>query len=337
MDALFHKAIVISDTHFGRSGNSPQANQDNLDFLVWAIDHARTWGADHCIMLGDWFDNRHSIGVETMHSALRGLEMISAGFRRSWFITGNHDQFYRQKRDITSIEFAKHLPHIILVNDPLTIDDVTFLPWLLPDEHKTLDLASRYVFAHLEMAGFLRNTKSVMPESEHTMTSKQFVAQDCVFTGHFHMRQMQDNICYIGNVLPFNFNDDGDDDRGMMLFEWGHDPIFQAWPGQPLYRSITLSALLDTAATVLKPNMTLRVSVDLPLNYEDAQEMRETLIQAYGLRKIELSHCHTQIDQEPETDVAFQTVDQLVFESLQGIQSVGLSSQRLIEIYQSLI
>ena len=41
--------------------------------------------------------------------------------------------------------------------------------------------------------------------------------------------------------MPFDFTDDGETERGMMLLEWGHDPIFRTWPDQPLYRSIKLS------------------------------------------------------------------------------------------------
>jgi DNA repair exonuclease SbcCD nuclease subunit len=338
MDPLFHKAMVAGDFHFGRSGNSPQANQDNLEFLTWAIDEARTWGADQCIMLGDWHDSRHSIAVTTMLASLEGMDLLNAAFRHVWWLPGNHDLLYRERRDAASIEFARYLPNIEIVRKPLTCDNVTFLPWLLPDEHKTLDLDSRYVFAHLEMAGFLRNAKSIMPESEHTVTSQQFHRQEAVYTGHFHMRQSSKNIHYIGNVMPFNFNDDGDDQRGMMLLQWGHDPIFRAWPGQPLYRSIKLTELLDTAATVLKPNMTVRVSVDMPLAYEEAQEMREVLMASYDLRKIELCHGRADVEQDVEpVDIAFRTVDEIVSESLQHIESVGLSSQRLIEIYQSLL
>lgn len=334
---MFHKTVIISDLHFGRSGNSPQANQDNLDFLQWTIDEARTWGADQCFMLGDYFDNRHSIGVATMHNALIGLEMLSAGFDRSWFITGNHDQFHRHRREVTSVAFAKHVPNIVLINDPFTVDGVTFLPWLMPDEHKTLDLSSRYVFGHLEVPGFYRNVNSVMPDTSHGVSLDQFAAQEWVFSGHFHSRQVLRNICYVGNVMPFNFTDDGDSERGIMLLEWGKDPEFRAWPGQPLYRSIKLSELLDNADRVLKQNMTLRVSVDLPIQYEEAAEIRESLVSAYGLRKVELNHYRDEVDQDDEIDVEFKTVDQLVLASLENIESTGLSNSRLIEIYQNLI
>ena len=335
MDSLFHKAMVLGDLHFGRSGNSPQANQDNKNFLNWAIDAAKAWGAEHCIMLGDWHDNRHSLAVSTMLASLDCMDLLNAAFKRVWWLPGNHDLLYRGRRDAASIEFARWLPNVEIIRQPMTCDDCTFLPWLVGDEHQQLDLAGRYVFAHAEIAGFLRNAKSIMPESAHTATAEQFVGPELVFTGHFHKRQIAKNICYIGNIFPFNFTDDGEVDRGMMLLEWGHDPIFCTWPSQPLYRSIKLSQLLNNT-DVLKENMTVRVSVDVQVSYEEAQGLRDTLMSSYGLRKIELHHVRDEID-NVDSDVEFQTVDQLVLSSLQDIESVGLSNSRLVEIYQSLI
>ena len=338
MDQLFNKAMVIADAHFGRSSNATQANQDNLDFLRWAIDEARAWGADQCIMLGDWFDNRTSVGVETMSYALRGLELLSEGFKKTWFISGNHDLFFKNRRDISSIEFAKHIANITVINEPTTIDGATFLPWLVGDEHKSLCLTgSRYTFGHLELPGFLLNARIVMPETPHTPDVRLFNCQEAVFTGHFHARQIQKNICYIGNVMPFNFTDEGDDDRGMMLLEWGHDPIFRVWPSQPTYRSVKLSDLLEDPDRILKQDMTLKVAVDVTLLFEEAQEMRETLVSTYGLRKVELNHARDEIDQTSfEPDAALHTVDQLVVEGLRAIDSTGLSKDRLIEIYTGL-
>lgn len=338
MNQPFNKALVIADGHFGRNGNNPQANKDNIEFLRWAIDEARTWGADSCIMLGDWFHNRNLIGVETMHFALQGLEMISEAFGKSYFISGNHDQLYRTRRDITSIEVIRFLPNIQLINDPLTIGDCTFLPWLMPGEDKTLDLSrSRYVFAHLELSGFMTNTRHAMAETEHSQTADLFDGIEYCFTGHFHARQFRKNVIYTGNFFPFDFTDDGDSDRGIMLLEYGKEPTFKAWPGQPLYRSMLLSDMLAEPDRLLAQGMTVRASIDLPLLHQEAQEIRDTLITTYGLRKIELLNNHHDGEQEfDDAKIQFKSVDQIVITGLESLDSVELNSTRLIDIYTSL-
>jgi len=334
---LFNKALVFGDPHFGRSGNSPVANRDNIEFLKWAIDEAKTWGAETCIMLGDWHDNRHSLHVSTILASIEGMDLLNEAFETIWWLLGNHDLMYRDRRDAASIEFAKYPSNIKIVRDPFTIEDVTFLPWLVGDEHKHLNISSRYVFGHLELSGFLLNSRIKMAESDHTPTADLFREPEHVFTGHFHQRQFSKNICYIGSTMPFSFSDDGDSDRGIMLLEHGHEPIFRAWPGQPLYRSMLLTEMLSSPDRLLARNMTVRATIDLPLRYEEAQEIRDALMTTYGLRKIELINGHLDGEQEfDDAKLQFKSVDQIVISGLESIESVELDSRRLIEIYTSL-
>jgi DNA repair exonuclease SbcCD nuclease subunit len=337
MDKLFNKAITIADIHFGRSGNSATANKDNLDFLQWAIDEAKTFGADTCIMLGDWHDNRHSLHVSTMLASLDGMDLLNNNFKTIWWLVGNHDLLYRDRRDAASIEFSRYLENVKIIREPTTIEDVTFLPWLLEGEHKTIKTKSRYIFSHLELPNFLMNEKSgEFQEKEDSPDRKMFKASDYVFTGHFHMRQFKENICYTGNAMPFNFSDDGDDDKGIMLLEYGKEPSFKKWPGQPLYRSMKLSEMVSEPDKLLRQNMTVRVSIDLPLRYEEAQEIRDELIKVYSLRKIELINGTIEEQDFVDPDIKFRSVDQIIIEGLSDVDSAELNNQRLIDIYLSL-
>lgn len=336
--SAFKKTMVITDLHFGRSGNNPVANQDNLDFLDWAIDEAKTWGAETCIMMGDWHDNRHQLGVQTMHYSLAGMEKLNDNFKFIFWIPGNHDLLYRDKRDVSSIEFSRHLPNIKLLVDPLTVDGVTFLPWLVGDEHKRLrSLKSRYVFSHLELPGFMMNAKVEMPETAHTANADDFKNMEYVFSGHFHIRQTKGNVVYTGNIMPFNFSDNWDDERGIMLLEWGKEPEFRSWPGQPLYRTMTLTDLLDNPDRLLRPKLTARISLDLDITYEEAQAIKDTFLVSHDVRKIELVHPTKQdTEQEYQEGVIFQSVDQMIEEGLLSVQSSGLQNELLVSIYRNL-
>ncbi|CAM6053906.1 unnamed protein product [Sphagnum tenellum] len=257
-------------------------------------------------MLGDWHDSRHSLHVSTMNYSLRAMQMLNDAFEVVHWIPGNHDLFYRDKRDVSSIEFAKHLPNIQIVRKPTTVAGVTFLPWLVGDEAR--------------------------------ITAKEFVNQDYVFSGHFHIRQQKGRVVYTGNIMPFNFSDNWDEDRGMMLLEWGKEPEFRAWPGQPLFRTMRLSELLDKPQALLRPGMTARVAMDIDISYEEAQLIKDTFITDYGLRKLELApQTKSSVDnQEFSGEVIYQTVDQIVVDGLLSIDSVGLKAEKLVEIYKSL-
>lgn len=342
---MFHKLATFTDIHFGRNSNSPIANQDNLDFFDWFIDESRTWGAEEVAILGDYFDNRNSLHVSTLDAGLKGLEKLNNSFKKVHFIVGNHDLLYRDKRDITSTAFAKHLTNINLITNPVTYgegkESITFLPWLVGDEiKKAKRIKSRYVFGHLELnGGWLMNAKVPMPEHAHNLGPDDFKnGPEYVFSGHFHFRQAKDNIVYTGNIMPFHFADSWDEDRGMMMLEWGKEPIFKAWDGQPTYRTMTLSDLLNQPEKMLRDKLTARVTLDMDISYEEAQVIRDTYAKRYGVRKIELLHSTkaSMSDQEFNGPVVFQSVDQIVMDGLLSVQSDTLDNKKLVEIYQSL-
>ncbi len=341
MERLFNKVATLTDVHFGRSSNSPVANQDNLDFIKWFVETAQTEGCDTCIMMGDWHDNRHSLHISTMDYSMRGIEMLNAGFKKVYWIPGNHDLLFRDKRDVSSIAFADYLQNIQVVHEPLTLGDVTILPWLLKDEHKMIQkLKSRYVFGHLELnGGFQMNARVPMPDHPGNLAPDDFKHSEYVFTGHFHFRQAKDNVIYTGNVFPFNFADAWDDDRGMMILEWGKEPDFRAWPDAPKYRTMLLSQLLNEPDKMLCSKLTARVTLDLDISFEEAQIVRDEYISRYDLRKIELIHQSNKEamgEQDFTGEVNFQSVDQIVIDGLLSVQSPTYKPDTLVEIYRTL-
>jgi hypothetical protein len=183
------------------------------------------------------------------------------------------------------------------------------------------------------------NGRLRMPDGDHVVKPDFFSVPEYTFSGHFHQRQFQKSgastVVYAGSCFPTSFSDADDAERGIMLLQWGHDPVFEAWPDQPLYHATTLSTLLD-GLHVLRPRMTVRASVDIDLHYDEAQEMRETLITAYGLRKLELGNAGPVEPVHADVAASLYTVDQIVIDGLRGIESAGMSSDRLIDIFTSL-
>lgn len=337
MDTFFRKAVVFTDSHFGRSGDSPVVNQDNLEFIHWMIERGRSWGAETCLFLGDYFHNRSSIGVSSLDFALQGLEALSsAGFEKVVMLKGNHDLARRATREVSSLNFADHLPNIQVIHDPVSVGDVTLLPWLVGDDHHMLsELRSRYVFGHFETVGAMMNARVQCMGGQHAVEADSFNRQEYVFSGHFHQRQTLKNITYMGSITPFDFSDANDADRGAMLLEWGRDPLFEAWPDQPLFLSANLSDLLDDMS-VLRPKMTVRAQVDMKLRHEESQEIRDTLMQTYGLRKVELTNQETDDLSDQDFKAELHSIDQIVIEGLRGLESKDIDREKLVDIFLSL-
>ena len=334
---LFKKCIAFTDIHFGLRHNSKEHNQDCLDFVSWMIDEAKSRDVDTCIFLGDWHHHRSNINILTLDYTMQALRKLNNNFKNTFLMVGNHDLFYREKREIHSLIVGSEFNNIKLIDLPTVIDDVALIPWLVDDEWKQVsNLKTKYIFGHLELPGFKMNANVEMPD-HGTLNAGHFQNQDYVFSGHFHMRQTKGKVTYIGNPFGHNYADVWDFDRGAMYLEWGNKPEFLNYVDGPRFISINLSSLLADPELYLKSKTYLQVILDLDITYEEASFLRETFISQYNVREFKLIKNY---DEDLTTDltenVVFKTVDQIVIEKLKGIDSDTFDTARLIEIYNEL-
>jgi len=306
--------------------------------VEWAIALAKSRDCDTGFFLGDWHHHRASINLQTLSFSLRSLERLSSAFTNFYFIPGNHDLYYRDRRDIHGAEWARHIPNIHICNDWFQSGDVVIAPWLVGDDHKRIQkLSARYMFGHFELPHFKMNAMVEMPDHGE-IAAEHFGGFERVFSGHFHLRQQRRNITYVGNCFPHNFADAGDTERGCMILDWGSDPQFVSWPDQPLYNVWNLSHVIDNAATILKPNMHVRVQLDIEISYEEANFIRETFVRDYGLREMALipnKRSALEEDLSPG-EVRFESVDQIVTDQISRIESEFYDPKLLLQIYQTL-
>jgi DNA repair exonuclease SbcCD nuclease subunit len=336
--AFFKKVACFTDIHFGLKSNSTTHNQDCEDFVDWFIKEAKVAGCETAIFLGDWHHNRNSINLITLDTSIRCLEKLGAAFEQFFWFPGNHDLFYKDKRDIHSSAFGRHIPGVTVVEGVMTRDDVTLVPWLVGEEWKNISkIKSKYMFGHFELPLFYMNAMVAMPDHGELQAS-HFRHQDYVFSGHFHKRQNQGKIWYIGNAFPHNYADAWDDDRGMMTLEWGGTPEFKNWDDAPKYRTVSLSKLIDDKDNIMKSKMYLRVNLDIDITYEEANFIKETYILEHDIRDITLIQEKNNIESNvtDNPDATFESVDQIVTEQLLNIDSENIDTKTLLDIYNNL-
>ena len=336
MTNLFKKAAVFTDIHFGLKSNSVTHNEDCLAFVKWAVDKAVAEGCDTCFFTGDWHNNRAAINILTLNYSLRALEYMNDNFSAVYFIPGNHDLYYRDKRDIQSVEWAKHLSNIHIVNDWFSSGDVVIAPWLVGDDHKKLlKKKGKYCFGHFELPGYYMNAMIAMPDTGEARR-EDLVGFEHVFTGHFHKRQSAGNVTYIGNCFPHNYADAGDEERGMMILTWGGEPEYHAWPDQPTYRVLGLSEIVTNPEAVFKPRMHARINIDIDLSYEEANFIKETFIDTYQLRELTLiPNKRVDVNETVTGEIKFESIDTIVQNQINAIESDHFDPNLLLDIYRN--
>lgn len=333
---LFHTAAVFGDIHYGLKQNSRLHLDDCHRYMDWFISEAKARNAETCIFLGDWSHHRASINVATMNASIRDLKRLNDNFEKVYFITGNHDLYYKDKRELNSVEYARDLPNVVMVDEWFIQDNVAIIPWLVGDEYKKISkINAKYMFGHFELPHFKMNALVEMPD-HGGLNASHLGGVEYAFSGHFHKRQVSGNVHYIGNAFPHNYADVGDVDRGAMFLEWGSKPEFVNWADCPKYNVVMLSNLLENHKTLLDEYTNIRVKLDISISYEEANFIREKFAEQYGVRELQLLPIKQETEEFIGGDIKFESVDQIVLSQLCTIESDVIDPDKLINIYNNL-
>lgn len=339
MTNLFSKAACFTDIHFGNKNNSRQHNIDCEEFVIWFVEEAKARGCETCIFAGDWHHHRASVNVSTLNYSVSNLKKLSDAFEQTYIIVGNHDLFYREKREINSFPYAELYGNIHIVNDDIFQQgDVALVPWLVGDEWKKMKkLKSKYVFGHFELPHFMMNAIVEMPDHGE-LKADDFKTADYVFSGHFHKRQVNGKVHYLGSPFAHNYADAWDDQRGAMFLEWGGEPKYVNYDG-PRYIRLNLSDLIEKPEDYLNSKTYCRAMLDVPISYEEANFIKETFMTQFNPRELSLipqKKEELHVDPAQDGDFIVESVDQIVYSQLQSVESEMINTKILTDIYKDL-
>jgi len=337
-EQAFNKAAIFTDIHYGLKNNSEQHNQDCDQFVDWFIEQANINECETFIFMGDWHHSRHTINVSTLNHSVHSLEKLIDNFDRTYMIIGNHDLYYRDRRDIHSLVMSKN-KDIHLIEEITQIGDTIFAPWLVGEEWKQLSqMSSKYLFGHFEFPKFLMNANFEMPEKKDHIQLEHVDNFEYVYSGHFHKRQERKNVKYVGSPFGHNYADAWDFDRGMGTLEWGEDIKYIDYNG-PKYISCNLSEINDKAINHVDENTYIKVVVDIDTSYENTYYLREILTNQYNVREIRMENRSisiNEIENTQEVDDVHDNVDQIILNRLSNIETESYDKELLAEIYKGL-
>ena len=221
------KVAIITDQHFGARKNSKLFHDFFGKFYEEVFfPYLDANGITVCIDMGDTFDNRTGINYSALRWAKdnyfqllrdRGIDLKC--------VVGNHTAYYKNTNRVNACELLlREYDNVRVISEYEELNigglDIAFVPWVnaenKEDTYKKIKKSKcRVVMGHLELNGFLANQHHVM---EHGQDKGIYERFERVYSGHYHHRNSQGNIHYLGNPYEIYWNDCGDV-RGFHIFD----------------------------------------------------------------------------------------------------------------------
>jgi DNA repair exonuclease SbcCD nuclease subunit len=219
------KVAILTDTHYNfKKGNKVFHEYFEKFYKEIFFPNLRKYKIDTVIHMGDMFDNRKSTDYWSIDWTKRViLEPLKK--YRVHVILGNHDIFYKNTTKLNSpMLLLNDYKNIKVYDKPSTVQvgehNIFFIPWITSDsEQETLEAIrntpARVAMGHLELSGFYVNKNSLQ---QHGMDRSIFDKFEKVFSGHYHMRNDDGKIFYLGNPYQLYWSDYSDK-RGFTIFD----------------------------------------------------------------------------------------------------------------------
>jgi len=342
------KAACFTDIHFGRKSNSIQHNQDCINFVNWFCDYVKNDPSiDHVVFMGDWHESRNNLNIITLHNSYISAKQLNNLNLPIYFIIGNHDLYFKKSRDVYSVIPFNEFSNFNIIDKPTLIKEthkpVLLCPYLFEEEYEQL---TKYYnipiwMGHFEFKGFIVTGQTIIMPTGPDPT--KFNKPKFIFSGHFHKRQRNKNIVYIGNTFPMDFSDVYDIERGLMVFDYTNEEIlFENWKDCPKYIRTTLSEIKEEKIE-LDSNTRVQCIADISLSFKETTELKQQLTEKYNLREFVLTDIDTLNESLTQTEVntdiedpTLLNIDHLVLHMLNQIKDKDIDNKLLQEIYKQI-
>ncbi len=219
---VMSEILLFSDSHIHTHKKSYLRLCDCLTALNWVFETAKKRKIKDIVFGGDLFQDRQKIDVATYNLTFDVLAKHCDGSINLWLLLGNHDLWYYDKWDISSVLPFSALPGVSVISKPCTLEianhQFDFIPYVRDpiDILKTLESSpAKVLIGHLAVHGAELNSlyhslADVILEHDGDMvkvSTDLFKSWDKVFLGHYHGAQEMNNVEYIGSPLELNFGE----------------------------------------------------------------------------------------------------------------------------------
>ena len=222
------KVAIINDTHFGARNDSQFFSDYFYEFYEGNFfPYLEQHNIKTVFHLGDLMDRRKYVSFKTAKEFRERfvfpLQHLKIDFH---CLVGNHDIYYKNTNDVNSLRELigdkSNKFHLYEDATEVNIDglDILFLPWINPQNYiysmgMIDETKARIAMGHLEIKGFQMHKGQV---NENGYEKEIFRKFDTVFSGHFHTKNDDGQIYYLGAPYEIYWND-FNDTKGFHVFD----------------------------------------------------------------------------------------------------------------------
>lgn len=215
------KIIMMGDLHLGlgypknHSKWTRVAYEYIYDFFIPKLKEIYEDG-DIVIQLGDLFNNRNIIPIDTLNLAQKIIYDIS-NIAPMHIIVGNHDLWNKSSREINTINLFQYMKNVYTYSDTTEIKvgdyNICFMPYI-QDKQQQIEMIKSfnhcdYLFCHSDLAGARMHLTSIANRNYDKIDVSKFSKFKHVYSGHIHIHQKNKNFTFVGSAFEMDRNDLG--------------------------------------------------------------------------------------------------------------------------------
>ena len=199
------KQLIVGDIHAGINKNNKVFHKTLLEYGNWISSICRDNDINEIVFLGDIFDSRIAITLETLQIVSEFFDIL-VDFKLE-IVVGNHDCVFNDSAKVHSLAPFKNHPNIT-VHDKVTVDeDKVYCGW----GTKLEDIPEcKIVYGHFDIVGYELTKGKISQHGFKGSDLMEKVSGLCL-SGHYHNPQARKYngklLKYTGSAFPLSFND----------------------------------------------------------------------------------------------------------------------------------
>lgn len=278
---------IFTDIHWGKSRDNVRKLKNADDFIDNFIDEMKKRKIKVVFFLGDWFDHRNSVNVNTGNMAYEAIKKLCKHFK-VYMILGNHDTYYKHSVEVNSIKPYESLNNLTIISKTTECEvngkRLLLCPWGF-DFSKYKKSEYDCIMGHFEPNGatLTASSSNIMSGSIYSMNDLTQIAP-VVLSGHFHVRKSYNTPSGIFESLgcPLELDwGDYQNTKGMYVYDISKNEMefientFS--PKHIKYHWSKLKKGLEDLSKETIKNNYIKVIVDDKYKYEDIMKIMDAI------------------------------------------------------------